>query len=443
MMYMKKKYHELYTCSLISAFCAFMSLLLPAHIRTCLLFAALSYAAYIFFGIYRKKDHRKYRFTAAAAVILCGLLYIVMPSVISLYAFRILCMIIYLFETYEVLKDTADVWKKTFLDDKITYLFRIVLACALLSGSCMFTLYEVCPQRFLVHMEPAVSPQEHSDRYAGRYAVTYGIDYQSTYPEGTFDLVLPETEPCGTVIWLHGGGHMQQDKYTGLNRTLITNMLEEGYAAVLMDYTVSSGFPSMNVQLEELVSFLRENSSVYGIDASHLILAGTGCGADTVLQYVLCACEPEYAEKNGLHASVSPSDIVCVYLCSAMYRPQYGAGTDLILSDYTAAEQIRNYYGVTDLQSSSKLRDLDVLPYIRDGFPPVFFSEGNTGTYTAQAHMFEDALKHTDVIYEAHIFDTVRDKRELVYMSFDCQNSHFASAVNGAFLAFLRDIQKP
>ncbi|MCR5796121.1 MAG: alpha/beta hydrolase [Solobacterium sp.] len=440
---MKKIPRELYICALTGATCAFLSLLLPAHIRACLFCAMLCFAAYIIFAVYRKKEYLRYRIAAAAAVMVCALLYILFPSVLSLYAFRITATAVYITETYALLKDTADVWKKTFLDDKMTYLFRIVLACALLFAGCMLAVWEVYPQKFLAHMETMPFEEGHNDRYAGRYPVQYGIPYQSTYPEGTFDLILPEGETAGTVIWVHGGGHMPQDKYTGLNRTLITNMLEEGYAAVLTDYTAAAVYPSMNVQLEELISFLRENSSSLGINASHFILAGTDCGADTVLQYVMSACVPAYAEKNGLSASLAPSDIICVYLCSAMYRPQYGAGTDLILSDYTAAAQLRRYYEVIDLQSSSRLKDLDVIPYVCGSLPPVFFSEGNTGTYTVQAHAFEDALKQTDVIYEAHIFDSVRDKRELVYMSFDCQNNHFASAVNGAFLAFLRDIQKP
>ena len=438
---MKKKHHELYICVLLNALSALASLLLPAYISQCLLYGIVFCFVYILIAAYRKKEYLKCRIAGAAVIIASALMYILIPSVTALYCFRTACMILYIWETYALLKDTSDVWKKTFLDDKMTYLFRMVVALVLLITGCMFTLYELYPERFLMHMTAADYEADRPEKYAGKYDVQYGISYESVYPEGSFDLIMPEGEPSGTVIWLHGGGHMRQDKYTGMNRTLITNMLEEGYAAVMMDYSVTTCFPSMNIQLEELVSFLREKGSEYSLNTSKFILAGTGCGADTVMQYALCVCEPAYADKNHLTASLSPEDIVCLYLCSALYCPEKGAETDLILSDYTAAEQLRNYYGVIDLQSSAKLKDLNVLPYIHDGFVPVFFSEGNAGTYTEQAHIFEDVLEDTDVIYEAHIFDSVSDKRELVYMSFDCTNNHFTAAVNGAFITFLRDIQ--
>ena len=234
------------------------------------------------------------------------------------------------------------------------------------------------------------------------YALRTNLQYGDTYPNSIFDLMTCDA-PKGTVIWIHGGNYLNGDKG------------EEDYSRHLM-----------------LVCL--EYEKEYGINTKKIILAGSGSGADIAVQYAAASGDPAYID------GIKGNEIAGLYLASALYSPQYGADTGLILSDYITYHQLREYYGKTDLSVNQTARTADVMPHITPAFPPALLSDGNTGTYGKQARRFAQVLEENGVPHEALIFDSANDNKDLLERGFDTVYSREAAALHGKMISFLRSL---
>lgn len=126
-------------------------------------------------------------------------------------------------------------------------------------------------------------------------------DIKDAFPEGTtfhqnlpyahdtlrkhlLDLYYPPNVKGNVplVIWVHGGGWNQNDKYDDMiyMKSTIRAMLEKGYALASIDYRLSTTvkFPAQIQDCNQAVDFLSQHAADYKIDKNEFVLMGFSAG---------------------------------------------------------------------------------------------------------------------------------------------------------------------
>jgi acetyl esterase/lipase len=106
------------------------------------------------------------------------------------------------------------------------------------------------------------------------------VTYRET-PQGTLeaDLYLPDDDPRGTIVWVHGGFWARGDKSRLARRA--ADKAREGYAGVSINYRLSgeAQFPAAPVDVASAVSWTRAHADEFGFDTEQLALVGRSAGA--------------------------------------------------------------------------------------------------------------------------------------------------------------------
>ncbi|MBR3358923.1 MAG: alpha/beta hydrolase [Solobacterium sp.] len=333
------------------------------------------------------------------------------------------------------------VWKKTYPSLRAEYIFRVIKTVALTAAAITLVIMELNPKGFMSRMTDF---GENRSEYAEKTVETEGgimTERNAVYgdmPNSICDIhVSSDTEQKGTVIWVHGGDYLNGDK-EDISRKLLQNSLREGYAVVSMNYAFAPEyrFPVPVQQLDDLIAYLQKDSS-RELNLNKIVLAGTGCGADIAVQYVTAFFHPAYAEKNDMKLNSDGSRITGVYLSGALYTPEDGAKTGLILTDLPAYHSLRLYYG-NDLMSGRTAKNANVMPYLTENMPELFIIDGNSGTYNGQAHIVAEQAEKLGILFHECIYDDSKDNRELLYRSFDLGRTSYADSVHSRFIELLR-----
>lgn len=84
------------------------------------------------------------------------------------------------------------------------------------------------------------------------------------------------------VIWVHGGGWMQNDKYADMSymKNTIRTLLEKGYALASIDYrhSTTAKFPAQIQDCNQAVDFLYQHAAEYKVDKNKFVLMGFSAG---------------------------------------------------------------------------------------------------------------------------------------------------------------------
>ncbi len=399
----------------------------------------LPFALWYVFLQYRKKD-KGIRFISGCLVLLSGTADIVFHHPVLFTVFRTAAFLTGILEGLKKLHDTRGIWKKIFPSEHVKYVFRVVKCIVFTLVFLFLAVMDIYPDllfRGQAGFNKTTYPASEELELEG-YALRTNLQYGDTYPNSIFDLMTCDA-PKGTVIWIHGGNYLNGDKgEEDYSRHLMLVCLEEGYDVISMDHAFAPAyrFPVPLLQLDELIAHLQAHEKEYGINTKKIILAGSCSGADIAVQYAAACSDPAYIPD------IKGNKIAGLYLASALYSPQYGADTGLVLSDYIAYHRLREYYGKTDLSVNKIAKAADVMPHITSAFPPVLLSDGNTGTYGKQARRFAKALEENGVRYEALIFDSANDNKDLLGRGFDTVYSREAAALHGKMISFLRSLEE-
>ena len=443
---MKKKTNWIHIIACFIFYVSIITEYLVAYQKQCSMICMLLVALYLLFVLnVKEKRYKKYRLLIGVVSLLCSFLYFLKEQFILQILFTCFCFLLGIGERIIKYKDTKEVWKRPFLDEKIKYAVSVLLS---VFGTVVFSLlmyYDFCPNKFV---EQFAEKEENRFTYPSSEILEYdasttiqtNLVYDEAYPNSVFDLIYdPKHCEEGVFIWIHGGnyltGHKEDDNQS---RNLMKNAVKEGFQVVSMDYAYMTDyrFPVPIVQLDALFRYLLDHQEELHLNMENICLCGTGSGADIALNYTAAVTNKDYADLLGLHPCLD--DIQAVVLVSALYDPSKAKETGLILTDYIACQQYRMYYNTLDLS----FMPYKVLDYINSSFPPCIIADGNTGTYVKQAHTMDERLDQLDVYHESLLYDDASSQKELVQKSFDLQRSHFTSAVHGRLIDLLRMIKE-
>ena len=241
------------------------------------------------------------------------------------------------------------------------------------------------------------------------------IRYGTQYPNSWLDVYRNAGTPnLPTFIYIHGGGYAWGDKAEGDPTAASDNVSDAtawiravctgGFNAVSINYALSPEFvyPTPILQIDQAVQFLQREQNALGLNLSKVIFCGGSAGGQLAGQYVNIQTNPDYAANMGIKPALTKEEILGVVFNCALLEPKEFSNTGERFMDLMFSVLERCYFGTDD----KILRQADVIENLSDDFPATFLTDGNHGTFDAQAVRMDQALtkrgiRHTFNFYPA------------------------------------------
>jgi acetyl esterase/lipase len=149
--------------------------------------------------------------------------------------------------------------------------------------------------------------------------IVYGeaINYKGENEQLKLDMFLPEGDKLTkrpVILWIHGGGFTSGSKDSGVERRFAVDFAKRGYVCVSINYRLRPDITNFSSALSDAVSdsetavtWLVKNSNKYGLDPSHIAVAGYSAGAFTAIN--LCYNDSKKAQwpKKSIFATIDLS----------------------------------------------------------------------------------------------------------------------------------------
>jgi acetyl esterase/lipase len=185
------------------------------------------------------------------------------------------------------------------------------------------------------------------------------------------DIYQPESKDGKTpiIIYVHGGGWYSGLKSTGIGIKDIPELVKRGYTVASVDYRLGPRykFPAQIEDLEFAVSFLRENASTYGLDASRIGVFGESAGGHLA---ALLGLTDENCTFGGLlNCSCCSTGIKAVIdICGPSDLTLFFEGNNSMVMDHI--------FGTTDPESEI-IRQASPISYVTPDDPPFLLIHGD------------------------------------------------------------------
>jgi len=237
------------------------------------------------------------------------------------------------------------------------------------------------------------------------------IQYDTEAPNGFLDIyytTATEAENAPTFLFIHGGGYVWGDKASGdpnmakegTKDLVATNILAHGYNLVQINYALAPEykFPVAIKQLNRGLDFLVQHGEEYDLDMSRLVIGGGSAGGNLAGLLVNIQTNPEYAALIEEKAVIDVDCIKGVYFLGTLFDNSRFGCTGAVEVDWMFTQLGRLYLDTNELKTDSDVvSPTNVTDYITEKFPPAFISDGNTGTFDAQAYEVYEKLNELGV----------------------------------------------
>lgn len=213
--------------------------------------------------------------------------------------------------------------------------------------------------------------------------------YREGDPDALLDVHIPDSavtsgEALPTVVWTHGGAWVAGSKEEWAPYYML--LASHGYTVVGIAYSLGpeQTYPTALHQLNDALSYIRENAERFHIDPDNIVLAGDSAGAQITSQYATIVTSPEFAAEVGVTPSITPGRLKGVMLYCGIYDfVLYFDGTGLI--GWGSRVSIWAYTGnrARTFDKNPALAQMSTLNHVTADFPPAFISGGNGDPLTA------------------------------------------------------------
>lgn len=293
----------------------------------------------------------------------------------------------------------------------------VIILCVISAGIGGLALYiTLSPQPvvWLLRNQFGEDTQiENTDNYEAiknTVSIHKDLIYPSADKRNTFDIYLPK-ETAGTlptIVWVHGGAFVAGTK-DGIENYAVM-LANEGYAVIGMDYQWAPEiqYPGQVRQLEECLSALKDIESVYPLDLEQIILVGDSAGAHIAAQAALLATNPEYEKALGVSSSITAAQLKGAILYCGPYDVSKMFNTGNKAIDFFASRIGWALLGDKNWDEGKMIRTTTIKNYVTSQFPPVFISDGNTGSFESQGKELVKQLSDKGVDVTSLFFDKNR-----------------------------------
>lgn len=250
------------------------------------------------------------------------------------------------------------------------------------------------------------------------------IQYDSEDPNGFLDIYYTtnaKSVTAPTFLFIHGGGYAWGDKVSGDPNMakegsadlITTNVLAHGYNVVQINYALAPEykFPVAIKQLNRGLDFLVQHGEEYGLDMNRIVISGGSAGGNLAGLLVNIQTNPDYAALIDESAVIDSDCIKGVYFMAALFdNSKFGCTGDPAV-DWLFTQLGRLYLETDELKTDSDIvTPTNVTEYITENFPPAFISDGNSGTFDAQAYQVYEKLMELGVETRISYFPAYESK---------------------------------
>jgi acetyl esterase/lipase len=258
------------------------------------------------------------------------------------------------------------------------------------------------------------------------------IDYPSRHKDNRLDFFSPKdaTDPVPTILWIHGGGYVGGDK-AGLE-TWATMIAAKGYTVISIDYELAPRvhYPSPLIQLGEAYEFVKANPQRFPtVDLHRLILGGDSAGAQLASQFIAMQTNAELAKSMQSPAIIREKDIIAVILYCGPYDFPSLYDSESWFGRFLVRQVGWAYFGIRDWRDTPQAMQASTVEHVTRNFPPTFITDGNTGSFEADAQKLEARLKENGVYVDSLFYPVEHGKLNHEYQldfsirkSIECYN---------------------
>lgn len=287
----------------------------------------------------------------------------------------------------------------------------IIAAALLLIGAVWVIRVSPWPAVMLLRNAgdgPIDAPEGYEERIKG-VKVRYDLTYPSAYGKNKFDLYLPENaRNAPLILWVHGGAFVAGDKRgTEIWASLLASY---GYAVASMNYewAPEAVWPAQTVQVTECLEELgrlSEEGAGFGMD--RVFLAGDSAGAHIAMQAAEAWFHEELAEKTGIRAPLDKEKnaLKGMLLYCGPYDPEaFGRIQDRKLR-YFMNKIGQSFIGVRRWKEHPNTAYLNITSWLTEDCPPVYLTDGNSGSFEKQGKNLGEALRRLGVPVTERFFE--------------------------------------
>lgn len=251
---------------------------------------------------------------------------------------------------------------------------------------------------------------ENYETFKDNVKFTRNIDYNSQYPNGVLDIIMPKN-PDGReklILWIHGGAYIAGDKKDVEHYMVM--LANHGYVVVNMNYAIApdSRYPQQLKQIEEVYKFIRKNSQQYNINTELIFFGGDSAGAQLAAQFVNIQTNAEYAKNlNDSLTDISFENTVPEESIkgSILFCGPYNFVELLNPKENTMLLPFKKigwaYFGSIDINKRADLLLSNIIDKVSENYPPVFITDGNTLSFENQAKDFIKNLEEKNIRVES------------------------------------------
>jgi len=200
------------------------------------------------------------------------------------------------------------------------------------------------------------------------------------------DVYVPGTTQKTIIpvfILVHGGGWFAGDKTDFDNNGIYNILMGYGYAVVNINYRLAPTYtyPAPLDDIDSVIAFLQKKSAVWGIDPTHICIAGRSSGGQIALMYAYT--------RNQAGRIKAAADFFGITDLTALQDMAVRLDT-----------QIANYMGVAYLNNKPLWHNASPL-YHMDGAIPtaIFHGSADQTVYPTQSQWLRDSLQQRGIPY--------------------------------------------
>lgn len=234
--------------------------------------------------------------------------------------------------------------------------------------------------------------------------IEQNLKYPSEFNDNTYDVYKPkdQSKVYPTIIWTHGGAFVGGDKNDLYDFSIL--LASKGYTVVQINYerAPEAKYPTPVKQLGEAYKWLKSNKSV---NLDQVVFAGDSAGAQITSQFLAIQTNTTYAKMVNIDPVVDSKTIKgTVLYCGPYDMTQFSKGSTA-LTTFIFSRLGWSYFGSKDWIESDEVKYASTVNYVDENFPPSYITDGNTGSFEAQAREFESKLKSKGVSVTSRYFD--------------------------------------
>ncbi|EPE2274759.1 alpha/beta hydrolase [Enterococcus faecalis] len=285
----------------------------------------------------------------------------------------------------------------------IAFLFLLVLVVLYFTPNPIFKIANSIP------IEENLSKPDNYSNIESSVTVNKNIPYTNEYKNNKLDIYSPKDfkGKLPVVLFIHGGGFFKGDKE--MAKYFGPTISNSHYSFISINYDLAPDTTLFNQvqQINEAIKFIKKNENNYCLDTSSINLSGSSAGGFLALQLLSAYHNKKYTKELQI-IPVENIKFNSLLLYSSVYNlSEFQKFNGNILTNYLLS---KIGWGLTGEKKWKTNRDLgeklNLNNYVNSGFPPIFITDGNTKTFTAQAEDYANILIKKHVPVKTLFFDS-------------------------------------